>query len=179
MRDARAPALNAVLPSRRWIVGVDEPVLVTGASGFIGARVVRTLLEYGFRHIRCFVRPSSDRARLAHVAASFGERSSLEIVEGNLLVPQDCARAASGVRVMFHLAAGIDTSFAGCFMNSVLTTRNLLDAAVSSQTLKRFVNVSSFAVYSNFRMKRGSLLDEGAPLETDANGSRIRTATAS
>jgi nucleoside-diphosphate-sugar epimerase len=52
-------------------------------------------------------------------------------------------------------------------MNSVLTTRNLLDGAVSAGTLKRFVNVSSFAVYSNLHMKRGSILDERAPLETE------------
>ena len=74
---------------------------------------------------------------------------------------------------MFHLAAGIDKSFAGCFMNSVLTTRNLLDAAVSEKVLKRFVNVSSFAVYSTLGMKRGSLLDEGATLETNRCAGRI------
>jgi nucleoside-diphosphate-sugar epimerase len=76
-------------------------------------------------------------------------------------------KAAAGIKVMFHLAAGIDKSFAGCFMNSVLTTRNLLDAAVSEKVLKRFVNVSSFAVYSTVGMRRGSLLDESAPLETE------------
>ena len=38
------------------IIGWDEPILVTGASGFIGTRVVRTLLEYGFRDVGCFVR---------------------------------------------------------------------------------------------------------------------------
>jgi len=77
--------------------------------------------------------------------------------------------AAAGASVIFHLAAGVDKSYAGCFMNSVLSTRNLLDAAVAAPVLKRFVNVSSFAVYSNFRMKRGSGLDENAPLETEPN----------
>src|SRR5688572_33124898 len=92
-----------------WIVGLDEPVLVTGASGFIGSRTVEALLERGFRHVRLFVRPSSDGSRLqqlAEQAAAAGGR--LSIVEGNLLSPRDCAAALEGSRVVFHLAAGID-----------------------------------------------------------------------
>lgn len=150
-----------------WIVSRDEIVLVTGAGGFIGTRVVHTLLEYGFRHIRCFVRPSSNLTRLREVLASHQAGASVDIVEGNLLTREDCTRAAAGVAVMLHLAAGVDKSFAGCFMNSALATRNLLDAVVSARTLKRFVNVSSFAVYSNFRMTRGALLDERTALETE------------
>ena len=157
----------SLTPSSTWIISKDEPVLVTGANGFIGARVVHRLLELGFRHVRCFVRPSSNLTRLRAVAASRADGLAVEILEGNLLRKEDCVRAAAGVSVMFHLAAGIDKSFAGCFMNSVLTTRNLLDAAVSGKVLKRFVNVSSFAVYSTVGIKRGSLLDESAPLETE------------
>ena len=63
------------------------------------------------------------------------------------------------VRVIYHLAAGIDKSFAGAFMNSVLTTRNLLDASLANVSLKRFVNISSFAVYSNRNLRRGAILD--------------------
>jgi nucleoside-diphosphate-sugar epimerase len=48
-----------------------------------------------------------------------------------------------------------------------LSTRNLLEVAVAARVLKRFVNISSFAVYSNFRMKRRALLDETAPLEAE------------
>jgi nucleoside-diphosphate-sugar epimerase len=150
-----------------WIVSPDETVLVTGAGGFIGTRVVHILLEYGFQHIRCFVRPSSNLARLRAVVAAYDAARRVEILEGNLLTQEDCARATKSATVVFHLAAGVDKSFAGCFMNSVLTTRNLLDGVVSEKVLKRFVNVSSFAVYSNLDMKRGSLLDETAPLESD------------
>jgi nucleoside-diphosphate-sugar epimerase len=50
-------------------------------------------------------------------------------------------------------------------MNSALATRNLMDAFLQHGEPKRFVNVSSFAVYSNLKLKRGALLDETCPLE--------------
>jgi nucleoside-diphosphate-sugar epimerase len=49
----------------------------------------------------------------------------------------------------------------------VITTRNLLDALVEEGRLKRFVNVSSFAVYSRWRSKRSEVWDESCPLEED------------
>jgi nucleoside-diphosphate-sugar epimerase len=64
-----------------------------------------------------------------------------------------------------HLAAGIEKSFAGAFMNSALATRNLIEAFLERGQPKRFVNISSFAVYSNRKMERGALLDENCPLE--------------
>ena len=42
------------------IIGRDDLILVTGATGFIGSRVVESLLDLGFRNVRCFARPSSD-----------------------------------------------------------------------------------------------------------------------
>ena len=50
-------------------------------------------------------------------------------------------------------------------MNSALATRNLMDAFLQRGQPKRFVNVSSFAVYSNLQLKSGALLDENCPLE--------------
>jgi nucleoside-diphosphate-sugar epimerase len=151
---------------RDWIISSSEPVLVTGSNGFIGSRVVKVLLDYGFSNIRCFVRPSSDLRSLRTIIGK-ADKKGITIVEGNLLNPADCREAINGISVVYHLAAGMDSSFAGCFINSVLTTRNLLNASLTGPTLKRFVNISSFAVYSNMNMARGSLLDETAPLEND------------
>lgn len=50
-------------------------------------------------------------------------------------------------------------------MNSALATRNLMDAFLERGRAGRFVNVSSFAVYSNLAARRGALLDEDSPLE--------------
>jgi nucleoside-diphosphate-sugar epimerase len=50
-------------------------------------------------------------------------------------------------------------------MNSVVTTRNLLDGCRRSPRLRRFVNVSSFAVYSNTNKPRRRLLGESCPVQ--------------
>jgi nucleoside-diphosphate-sugar epimerase len=88
-----------------------------------------------------------------------------ELVTGDLLSRDDCRKAAEGVSIIFHLAAGMEKSFAGAFMNSALATRNLMDAFLQFGEPKRFVNISSFAVYSNLGLRRGALLDENCPLE--------------
>ena len=156
--------LNSCILSNA-IISVDDPILVTGAGGFIGPSVVRKLLDYGFRDIRCLARSAQSFAKLEAVASTYSNTGRLGLIKGNLLSPDDCLRATDGVTVIYHLAAGTEKSFAGAFMNSVLTTRNLVEAFLEHGQPKRFVNVSSFAVYSNLKLQRGALLDENCPLE--------------
>ena len=151
--------------SSKYIVAPDVRILVTGSSGFIGARVVGILLEYRFCNLRCLVRPSSQLGRLQDVLSRFEAAKNVEVVTGDLLSRDDCRKAATGVSIIYHLAAGMEKSFAGAFMNSALATRNLMDAFLQFGEPKRFVNVSSFAVYSNLGLKRGALLDENCQLE--------------
>jgi nucleoside-diphosphate-sugar epimerase len=40
-----------------------------------------------------------------------------------------------------------------------------MDAFLECGDPRRFVNVSSFAVYSNLKLERGAILDEASPLE--------------
>jgi nucleoside-diphosphate-sugar epimerase len=149
------------------IVGPDDLILVTGATGFVGPRLVETLAEYGVSRIRCFVRPSSSVTGLNETAARH-KGLKLEIVRGNLLNAEDCRRAATDVAVVYHLAAGTaEKSYAGAFLNSVVTTRNLLEALRQYGRLKRFVNISSFSVYSGMELGPGALLDERCSVESE------------
>jgi nucleoside-diphosphate-sugar epimerase len=150
--------------TNNMIVGYDDPILITGSNGFIGSRVVEVLLRSGFSNLRCFVRPSSNLTHLQTILAAV-PKARVELAYGNLLSREDCAIAARDVTVIFHLAAGIEKTFPGSFMNSVVTTRNLLDAAVKYGAIRRFVNVSSFAIYSNWNIRSGGLLDETCDLE--------------
>jgi nucleoside-diphosphate-sugar epimerase len=148
-----------------YIADSDEVLLVTGANGFIGSRVVRTLLSYGFTRVRCFARPTSALNSLKAITKEFG-KSSVEIVSGNLTSREDCQVAIKDVSVVFHLAAGTDKTFPGCFLDSVVTTQKLLSALVNQKSLKRFVNVSSLAVYSNEMVRRGGVIDESCEVDT-------------
>src|SRR5216110_1099775 len=151
--------------NRKFIASPKDCILVTGSNGFIGSKVVEKLLECGFANLRCFVRPSSKLDRLKKLLGEVPARQNVEFVIGDLLSQDDCRKATVGVSIIYHLAAGMEKSFAGAFMNSALGTRNLMDAFLERGEPKRFVNVSSFAVYSNLSLKRGALLDETCPLE--------------
>ena len=155
------------MATERDFIEKNDPVLVTGANGFIGSRVVHQLIDYGYRNLRCFARSSSDTSGLETRARSHSD-VRCEIFKGNLLVKEDCHRAVEGVSLIYHLAAGRgEKSYPDAYMNSVVTTRNLLDASITRSALKRFVNVSSFTVYATEKLRRHALLDESCPLHTE------------
>jgi nucleoside-diphosphate-sugar epimerase len=143
----------------------DDLVLVTGANGFIGVNVVKILLGSGFRNIRCFVRSSNRCDRLNEVLKQHGAKAGVDMVVGDLQSRDDCNRAAKDVAVIYHLAAGFNKAFDEAFKNSALATQNLLEAFAAHGRPRRFVNVSSFAVYSNLSLPWGAVLDETSPLE--------------
>ena len=70
--------------------------LLTGATGFVGAAVLRSLVTAGHQ-VRALVRPSSDRRNLTGV--------DCEIVTGDLVEPESLQRAVRGCEAMFHVAA--------------------------------------------------------------------------
>jgi len=147
------------------IIGRTDLILVTGATGFIGSRVVASLLDLGFRNVRCFARPSSNMARVKTVTCA-REGARVDVIKGNLLSREDCIAATEDVAVIFHLAASTgESSFPEAYMNSVVTTRNLLEASLRHRCLRRFVSMSSFSVYTNTHKPRWRVLDESCPVE--------------
>jgi nucleoside-diphosphate-sugar epimerase len=150
-----------------FIIDRDVSVLITGANGFIGRRVIKRVLEKGFSNVRCLVRQSGNLQELNKIITA-SAKGKVEIIEGNLLSREDCRRATKDISIVFHLAAGIEKSFPGCFMNSVIATRNLLDAVVGHGVIKRFVNVSSLAVYSNQETGKNRDLDETCQLDNQS-----------
>lgn len=151
-----------------FIINPDDLILVTGANGFIGSRLVENLLSRGFRNLRCFARPSSKPVTIPAPTCTNRGDARIEVIKGNLLSLDDCKAATRNVKVIFHLAAGRgQKSFPDAFLNSAVTTRNLLEASLQQQCLRRFVNVSSFSVYTNRNKPHGTALDESCPVEAD------------
>jgi len=87
----------------------QQSVLVTGASGFIGAHLVRLLVARG-RAVFCLVRPTSHVKEL-HAAGA-------ELVTGDVNDRAVVSRAIalSNARVVFHLAGLVRAMSAGDFM---------------------------------------------------------------
>ena len=150
--------------SDKWIITPSDKILITGANGFIGPKVLEMLIQYGFKEIRCFVRSRRNLQELRRIADS--PDVNVDFFQGTLLSKMDCVDATSDVSVVFHLAIGPGgKSFPHSFMNAVIPTRNLLEASLQNKSLKRFVNVSSFAVYSNRNKRQWRLLDESCPVD--------------
>jgi nucleoside-diphosphate-sugar epimerase len=165
--EADCPASPSSLPEQdgSFLMAPDDQILVTGAAGFIGSRVVGRLLERGFRNLVCFARPSGKLARLKEIANGH-PGAQMQSITGNLLSRRDCEAASKEAKLIIHLAASAgEKSFPDAYMNSVVTTRNLLDASVQSAQLRRFVLVSSFSVYTNSGKPHGRLLEESCPVE--------------
>ena len=70
--------------------------LVTGATGFVGSAVARTLLSRGHA-LRLLTRANSDRSNIADLEA--------EVVVGDLTDPASLKRAAAGCRFVVHVGA--------------------------------------------------------------------------
>jgi len=148
-----------------FILSSEDPILVTGAAGFIGSRVVESLLDRGFRNLVCFGRPSGKLAGIEDIANRY-PGAQIKLMRGNLLSRQDCEASCKDAALIIHLAAGTgEKSFPDAFMNSVVTTRNLLDASLQCGRLRRFVLISSFSVYTNCDKPRGQVLEESCPME--------------
>ena len=127
--------------------------LVTGASGFIGGRVVDALVGAG-HEVRALGR---DPAR-----AALQPRGGLTLVRGDLGDPASLAAAAKGADLVFHCAGLV-----GDWLRpeeaqrvNVDGTRALL-AACATAGVDRVVHLSSLSVYG-LGHHRGT--DESAPL---------------
>jgi nucleoside-diphosphate-sugar epimerase len=129
------------------------PVLVTGASGFLGGRLVQMLAECG-ETVRILARATSDLRHLSHL--------QIQIVRGDLDDAAALAEAMRGVRVVYHCAAcSTDWAAPSTYLRAnVAGTQNLLDAAARAGTVERFLHVSTTDVYGYPRVP----CDESAPM---------------
>lgn len=121
---------------------------VTGGTGFVGANLIRLLLQQGYE-VRALVRPSSNLANLKSL--------DLELVTGDL--NDDLFSAMSGCRVLFHVAAQYSLwqrDRESLYRNNVLGTRNILACARKAE-IERIVYTSSVAAIG---VKPGDIADE-------------------
>lgn len=124
-------------------------ILVTGATGFLGGRLVERLAMGEGASVRAFVSSYSRCARIA--------RFPVELVLGDLLDREALTRAAEGCEMIFHCAYGSRGTPAERRRVNVEGTENVIAAAAAAGA--RLVHLSSQAVYG--LRERGDL-DESA-----------------
>lgn len=135
-------------------------VLVTGATGFIGANLVRRLLERGER-VRCLIRKPNlclEGLDVELVTAPLGDRPE------QIAALQQAARGCTGI---YHVAGVFDTSPVGqqrMRTVHVYGTRGLLRAAEREGVRRMVVCSSSITVGFG---PQGAPADEDASVEPD------------
>jgi nucleoside-diphosphate-sugar epimerase len=124
-----------------------EPILVTGASGFIGSRLVSSLVARGVA-VHALVRETSNISALA------GAGNKLNVHHGDLLDPRALDRAvrAADPRTVFHLAAPGGHPVTRRDRQELLRvtvqgTANLLES-LRTRPMRRFVHVGSSLEYA-------------------------------
>ena len=115
-----------------------KPVLVTGATGFVGTAVARALIAAG-RRVRALCRPGGDRRNVAGLA--------LEVCEGSLEDDRSLAAAIAGCGALYHVAADYRLWVRdpqAMYRANVDGTRTLMAAAIAAR-VERVVYTSSVA----------------------------------
>ena len=126
------------------------PVLVTGASGFIGAHVVMELLSRGIS-VRAMMRDVS-------LAGMFPESELLEVVKADLFDKKSLASAVDGCEDVIHCAAAL-------YVGAKDVQRDVVDPSIIGvenlcavmEGVKRVVHTSSVAAIRSTRYENGTV----------------------
>lgn len=128
-------------------------VLVTGAPGWLGTRLVEILCEKG-RDVKCLVLPNADDSYLKSVGAT--------VFRGDLTKPDTLNGLCDDVNIVYHCAGLIHPKrIRELYEINVGGTNNMLNEAVKSG-VSRFIYVSSNSV-GGTNLSRDRLMREEDP----------------
>ena len=148
------------------MVNIDKskPVLVTGATGYIAGWLVKKLLEEGFT-VHAAVRNPDNTKKLSHLdelASSL--QGTIRYFKADLLSDGSYAEAMEGCELVFHTASPFILSVKDPQKDlvdpAVLGTRNVLEQANKTPSVKRVVVTSSCA----------AIFTDAADLKNTPNG---------
>lgn len=128
-------------------------IAITGASGFLGNYLCKTLTAKGFR-LKVLVHRNTDE---------FTEMGA-EIVSGDILNKDSLIKLVEGADVVFHLAAALslgEKSKTLVHEINVTGTKNIIEACIQKK-VKKLIHFSSIKTLQTFSSQ--DLLDESAPL---------------
>lgn len=137
-------------------------VLLTGATGMVGYRILVHLLQAGYS-VRCAVRTTASFERIASLAPTKSYLSQLSsVLVPDITVPGAYDEAVVGITHVIHVAspifatsldsAAVDDDFESSLLRpAVRGTTNMLEAAAKQATIKRIVITGSMgSLVANF-----------------------------
>ncbi|MXW52903.1 MAG: NAD-dependent epimerase/dehydratase family protein [Gammaproteobacteria bacterium] len=139
----------------RAVSPTDGPVAVTGASGYIGSWIVKDFAEMGYT-VRACVRDLNKPDKVDHLSTlnQANLRGSVEICEGDIWEAGSYDEAFNECSAVIHAGAAVGYNretpqevYDGCFTEN----NHVLDSALKSNSMKRFVFTSSFAAVGHPR----------------------------
>jgi UDP-N-acetylglucosamine 4-epimerase len=142
--DVRADLAKA---PRRW--------LVTGAAGFIGSNLVEALLALDQHVVGLDNFATGHRRNLAEVldALDPAKRARFTMIEGDITVATDCARACEGIDYVLHQAAlgSVPRSLENPVATNAANIDGFLNMLVAARDARvaRFVYAASSSTYGD------------------------------
>jgi len=146
-------------------------IAVSGATGFLGAHVVCTLIKQGLT-VRAFRRSSSDLKEFEFIFKHYFGRNSdfrseklLHWAEADVLDVPSLEEALTGISSIFHCAAVVSFSSkdaANMHQVNIQGTANLVNCAID-KGIKTFCHTSSIAALG--RKRSGDTMDENSQWE--------------
>lgn len=147
---------DPIIPKQKLNSKKDGPkILVTGASGFLGRRLVEMLDAKGYQ-IRVLVRKLSNIEKLKslNVEIYFGDVAGIDSMED----------AFKGIGIVVHAAAGTSGTLEDSQMATIQGTKNVLTLCEKNH-IKKLVYISSCSVYGIVDYRNNQKVTEESSLE--------------
>ena len=130
-------------------IDTSDPVLVTGATGFLSGWIVKQLVDAGAT-VHATVRDPADYSKCGHLKnLSNTSKGKIELFKADLLDDGSYAEAMKNCRVVIHTASPFITNYNDAQKDliepAVRGTKNVLNTASSVSSVERVVLTSSCA----------------------------------
>jgi predicted dehydrogenase/nucleoside-diphosphate-sugar epimerase len=149
-------SFDPIIPIRNLgTPGKETKILVTGATGFLGKRLVELLVQKGY-FVRALARKLSNIEKLKSL--------NVEILFGDVTSSESVKPAFDGIDYVIHTAADTSGGEEEGQLSTIQGTKNIIDLCEQFK-IKKLIYISSCSVYGVSDYKSGQIVTEESSLE--------------